>query len=151
MHITSSQWWPRTVSIKMSVYNPTLHIKFGKVCMYMVGLYWTASEAIETTFTIIICTVNCFHARTCKLYQICFPHQFYSSTSMMTTADRLPASLLSSSTPYPMLWVLHEPLKTCSSPTCSLDMYEPHTHRHSSPSFGRCHHREQPWDPMRLQ
>ena len=98
----------------------------------MVGLYWTASEAIETTFTIIICTVRCFHTRTCKLYQICFPHQFCSSTSMMSTADRLPASLLSSSSPYQMLWVLHEPLKTCSSATCSLDMYKPHTHMHTS-------------------
>ena len=26
--------------------------------------------------------------------------------------------------------MLHEPLRTCSSPTCSLDMYEPHTHAH---------------------
>ena len=44
----------------------------------------------------------------------------------MSAADRL-ASQLSSSSPYPILWVLHEPLKTCCSCVCSLDMYEPHT------------------------
>ena len=50
---------------------------------------------------------------------------------MITIADWLPAYLLSLSSPYPTLWVLHEPLRTCSSPSCSLDMYGPQAHMHT--------------------
>ena len=59
---------------------------------------------------------------------------------MMTIADWLPASLLNSSSPYPTLWVLHESLRTCSSLTCSLDMYGPHTHMHTSHTCTHSHH-----------
>ena len=59
---------------------------------------------------------------------------------MITIADWLPASLLSLSSPYQTLWVFHEPLRTCSSPLCSLDMYGPHGHMHTSHTCTHSHH-----------
>ena len=88
MHITSSRWWPQTVSIKLFSIQPHL---------------------------IHICNLGRYVAWGCILTSK-WSEQNYSYNYLYSKLFSC-KDMLSLSSPYPMLSVLHEPLKTCSSPT----------------------------------